>query len=131
MYSQKTDVYSFGILCWEIYHNGNDPYPGMTVAEVNKNVKDGYRMSLPDAIPQEIRLIILNCWEAPEKRWSANEIAKKFERAAGLKMPDVKAERDAAKLSVRRKSSKNTKDDQSVENPKKHNQSLSRSRSAL
>ncbi|VDO67155.1 unnamed protein product [Haemonchus placei] len=38
IYTQKTDVFSYGIMCWEIYNNGIEPYPGMTVAEVNQNV---------------------------------------------------------------------------------------------
>ncbi|EYC26395.1 hypothetical protein Y032_0010g1131 [Ancylostoma ceylanicum] len=37
IYTQKTDVFSYGIMCWEIYNNGIEPYPGMTVAEVNQN----------------------------------------------------------------------------------------------
>ncbi|KAK6052674.1 hypothetical protein COOONC_09821 [Cooperia oncophora] len=38
IYTQKTDVFSYGIMCWEIYNNGIEPYPGMTVAEVNQSV---------------------------------------------------------------------------------------------
>lgn len=38
MYTQKTDVYSYGIMCWEIFANGQEPYPGFTVAEVNVRV---------------------------------------------------------------------------------------------
>lgn len=38
MYTQKTDVFSFGIMCWEIFANGQEPYPGFTVAEVNVRV---------------------------------------------------------------------------------------------
>ncbi|KJH39928.1 protein tyrosine kinase [Dictyocaulus viviparus] len=39
IYTQKTDVFSYGIMCWEIYNNGIEPYPGMTVAEVNQSVR--------------------------------------------------------------------------------------------
>uniref|UniRef100_A0A0K0D7U6 Protein kinase domain-containing protein n=1 Tax=Angiostrongylus cantonensis TaxID=6313 RepID=A0A0K0D7U6_ANGCA len=39
IYTQKTDVFSYGIMCWEIYNNGIEPYPGMSVAEVHQNVR--------------------------------------------------------------------------------------------
>uniref|UniRef100_A0AC35GLC4 Tyrosine-protein kinase n=1 Tax=Panagrolaimus sp. PS1159 TaxID=55785 RepID=A0AC35GLC4_9BILA len=44
IYTQKTDVYSFGILCWEIFANGDEPYQGMTNAEVQTKVVEGFRM---------------------------------------------------------------------------------------
>lgn len=42
VYFLQMDLFSFciiGIMCWEIYNNGIEPYPGMTVAEVNQNVR--------------------------------------------------------------------------------------------
>ncbi|VDM64635.1 unnamed protein product [Angiostrongylus costaricensis] len=39
IYTQKTDVFSYGIMCWEIYNNGMEPYPGMSVTEVNQCVR--------------------------------------------------------------------------------------------
>uniref|UniRef100_A0A0K0D2E8 Protein kinase domain-containing protein n=1 Tax=Angiostrongylus cantonensis TaxID=6313 RepID=A0A0K0D2E8_ANGCA len=39
IYTQKTDVFCYGILCWEIYNNGMEPYPGMSIAEVNQCVR--------------------------------------------------------------------------------------------
>uniref|UniRef100_A0A914XXX4 Serine-threonine/tyrosine-protein kinase catalytic domain-containing protein n=1 Tax=Panagrolaimus superbus TaxID=310955 RepID=A0A914XXX4_9BILA len=66
----------------------NEPYPGMTIAEVHSKVKEGFRMILPPQIPNNVRIVILNCWGLPDKRWSANEVAKKFEEISGLKMPE-------------------------------------------
>ena len=45
-------------MCWEIYNNGIEPYPGMTVAEVNVQVKEGYRMELPPNAHQDIVKLI-------------------------------------------------------------------------
>ncbi|VDO90253.1 unnamed protein product [Haemonchus placei] len=58
IYTQKTDVFSYGIMCWEIYNNGIEPYPGMTVAEVNQNVKEGYRMELPPNVHPDIQTYV-------------------------------------------------------------------------
>jgi hypothetical protein len=40
---------------WEVFHEGVEPYPGMTVAEVNVQVKQGYRMTPPEGMPQPVR----------------------------------------------------------------------------
>uniref|UniRef100_A0A7E4ZRR0 Tyrosine-protein kinase n=1 Tax=Panagrellus redivivus TaxID=6233 RepID=A0A7E4ZRR0_PANRE len=89
-YTYKTDVFSFGIMCWEIYQNGSEPYPGFTVAEVNVRVKEGYRMPLPDGMPSDLKMIIdKGCWSTnPDERWTSIEIAKKLENMTGIKMPD-------------------------------------------
>ncbi|VDM54952.1 unnamed protein product [Angiostrongylus costaricensis] len=39
IYTQKSDVFCYGIMCWEIYNNGMEPYPGMSVTEVNQCVR--------------------------------------------------------------------------------------------
>ncbi|VDO97235.1 unnamed protein product [Heligmosomoides polygyrus] len=89
IYTQKTDVFSFGILCWEIYDNGIEPYPGMTVAEVNQNVKEGYRMELPPNVNPEIQVYIkVRCWsENPNDRYSMAELAKHFQRTLQIPRP--------------------------------------------
>ncbi|VDM62254.1 unnamed protein product [Angiostrongylus costaricensis] len=58
IYTQKTDVFSYGIMCWEIYNNGIEPYPGMSVAEVHQSVKEGYRMELPPNVHPDIQMYI-------------------------------------------------------------------------
>ncbi|TKR87157.1 hypothetical protein L596_011606 [Steinernema carpocapsae] len=83
IYSQKTDVWAYGIMCWEIMANGAEPYPGMMVAEVVVKVaRDGYRMPLPECTPVELyTLIQVRCWaETPNDRWSMAEIARNLER---------------------------------------------------
>ncbi|XGW01712.1 hypothetical protein V3C99_014101 [Haemonchus contortus] len=93
IYTQKTDVFSYGIMCWEIYNNGIEPYPGMTVAEVNQNVKEGYRMPLPFFVPPDVQTIIkVRCWsENPNDRYTMPEISKHLQRILQIPRPDFAA----------------------------------------
>ncbi|WKY09856.1 hypothetical protein Q1695_002314 [Nippostrongylus brasiliensis] len=97
IYTQKTDVFSYGILCWEIYSNGIEPYPGMTVAEVNQNVKEGYRMELPYNVPPEVQsLIKVRCWsDNPNDRYTMADIARYLQRILQIPRPDFAAIRAA------------------------------------
>ncbi|VDK82507.1 unnamed protein product [Cylicostephanus goldi] len=92
-----TQLHSLGIMCWEIYNNGIEPYPGMTVAEVNQNVKEGYRMELPSFIPPEVQnLIRVRCWsDNPNERYSMPDIAKHLQRILQIPRPDFAAIRAA------------------------------------
>ncbi|KAI6185931.1 Tyrosine-protein kinase [Aphelenchoides besseyi] len=88
IYTQKTDVFSYGIMCWEIFSNGIEPYPGMTVAEVSMKVREGYRMPLPSCTPLEMHNIVQRCWSVdPNERMSMAEIAHQLEIITGLPRP--------------------------------------------
>ncbi|KHJ85629.1 protein tyrosine kinase [Oesophagostomum dentatum] len=89
IYTEKTDVFSYGIMCWEIYNNGIEPYPGMTVAEVNQNVKKGYRMELsPNVLPEIQNHIKIRCWsENPNDRYTMAELAKHLQRTLRIPRP--------------------------------------------
>ncbi len=65
MYSRftiKSDVWSFGILLYEIVTYGRFPYPGMTNAEVLERIQTGYRMACPPTCPKNLHDIMLECW---------------------------------------------------------------------
>ncbi|TKR94676.1 hypothetical protein L596_008936 [Steinernema carpocapsae] len=80
-YTTKSDVYSYGIMMWEVFTDGSDPYPGMSVAEVNVQVKNGYRMPAPDNMPTALRTIMSkHCYPGdPSERWSMTQIRKALE----------------------------------------------------
>ncbi|KAK0420756.1 hypothetical protein QR680_014866 [Steinernema hermaphroditum] len=88
-YSRKTDVWAYGIMCWEIFANGAEPYGGMTVGEVNAKVKSGYRMPLPECTPTDMHQIVeVRCWsDSPNDRWAMSEIARALERITGTAKP--------------------------------------------
>ena len=62
-FSIKSDVWSFGILLWEIIKYGQFPYPGMTNGDVLMKVERGYRMSRPTNCPEQLYDIMMDCWQ--------------------------------------------------------------------
>ncbi|KAJ8668814.1 hypothetical protein QAD02_000073, partial [Eretmocerus hayati] len=53
-FSNKSDMWSFGILLWEIYSFGRVPYPRIPLVDVVKCVEKGYKMEPPDGCPVEV-----------------------------------------------------------------------------
>ena len=68
-FTSKSDVWSFGIVIYEIITYGKVPYPGMTNGQVLKVLQQGYRMPRPMECPNELYDIMLDCWkEDPAER---------------------------------------------------------------
>ncbi|KAL6437637.1 hypothetical protein ACFW04_004210 [Cataglyphis niger] len=68
-YTSLCDVWSYGILMWEIFSKGGNPYSGMSNSQAREKIDAGYRMPAPDGTPEEIYRLMLRCWEyEPEKR---------------------------------------------------------------
>ncbi|XP_068622569.1 tyrosine-protein kinase CSK-like [Battus philenor] len=63
-FSNKSDVWSFGILLWEIYSFGRVPYPRIPLAEVVRHVERGYRMEAPEGCPAGPYEVMRAAWHA-------------------------------------------------------------------
>ncbi|XP_038066683.1 angiopoietin-1 receptor-like [Patiria miniata] len=69
VYKSKSDVWSFGILLWEIATYGSTPYPGIESKSLAERLLDGYRMPKPENCTDEIYNLMLKCWhEVPSER---------------------------------------------------------------
>ncbi|XP_071479388.1 tyrosine-protein kinase Fes/Fps-like [Diadema antillarum] len=74
------DVWSYGILLWEIVTLGARPFPKMTMDMVRQQVTKGYKMPRPSHCGQELYSIMTSCWEMePAKRCSYDVIQRKLE----------------------------------------------------
>ncbi|KAL7854261.1 hypothetical protein AOLI_G00211050 [Acnodon oligacanthus] len=63
IYTVQSDVWSYGILLWEIFSLGRSPYPDVAVdARFYKMIKAGYHMAQPDFAPPEMYTIMKMCW---------------------------------------------------------------------
>uniref|UniRef100_A0A3Q4B2T7 Vascular endothelial growth factor receptor 3 n=1 Tax=Mola mola TaxID=94237 RepID=A0A3Q4B2T7_MOLML len=68
VYTSQSDVWSFGVLLWEIFSLGASPYPGVQIDEdFCKRLKDGVRMRAPETASPEIYGIMLACWQSEPK----------------------------------------------------------------
>ncbi|XP_065371235.1 tyrosine-protein kinase Fer isoform X3 [Calliphora vicina] len=63
-YTSLCDVWSYGILMWEIFSRGDTPYSGMTNSKAREKIDGGYRMPAPCNTPPEMYRLMLKCWTA-------------------------------------------------------------------
>ena len=76
----KSDVWSFGIVLYEIITYGRFPYPGMTNAQAQQQIQQGYRMPRPMGCPDKLYDIMLNCWqEEPANRLTFETLQQKLD----------------------------------------------------
>jgi len=68
-YTSLCDVWSYGVLSWEIFSKGGTPYQGMTNTRARELIDSGYRMPAPDGTTDEVYQLMLRCWQyEPEDR---------------------------------------------------------------
>ncbi|XP_045496190.1 tyrosine-protein kinase Fer isoform X2 [Colias croceus] len=74
-YTSLCDVWSYGVLVWEIFSKGDTPYAGMSNSRAREKIDQGYRMPAPEGCPEEVYALMLRCWEyEPDKRPHFNQI---------------------------------------------------------
>ena len=86
IFTMKSDVWSFGVVFWEILSIGRTPYAGGKEYDTIKKIKAGYRLPPPDEISQFKWLskcyneVTKLCWHSnPKKRSSFSSLVQTFE----------------------------------------------------
>ncbi|OWF41353.1 Leukocyte tyrosine kinase receptor [Mizuhopecten yessoensis] len=67
IFSTKSDVWAYGILLWEIFSFGYDPYPSMKCEEMMAKVNGGQRMAAPSRCPTVVYDVMMLCWQHDPK----------------------------------------------------------------
>ncbi|XP_056017917.1 uncharacterized protein LOC125671274 isoform X2 [Ostrea edulis] len=65
--TSMSDVWAFGVVIWEIFSTGQNPYPGIDAKTIPMRVKNGYRMSTPEFCPETNGILMEHCWESNPK----------------------------------------------------------------
>ncbi|KAL8572538.1 hypothetical protein ACOMHN_040442 [Nucella lapillus] len=63
MFTTKTDVWSYGVVLWEIFAMGYMPYPALSNTEVMNFIYIGGRLNCPDGCPSAVYDLMLSCWK--------------------------------------------------------------------
>lgn len=63
VYTVQSDVWSYGVLLWEIFSLGELPYPQVPVSQFCSDLKRGRRLNKPDHASEEIFSLMCQCWE--------------------------------------------------------------------
>ena len=77
MFSQKSDVWSFGVTCWEVFSAGKIPYGGVDPLTMVQLLESGKRLNKPSntACSEEVYSVMQSCWKSePEDRPQFSEL---------------------------------------------------------
>ncbi|KAJ0002299.1 hypothetical protein NQD34_002095 [Periophthalmus magnuspinnatus] len=62
-FSSASDVWSFGIVMWEVMSYGERPYWEMSNQDVILSIEEGYRLPAPMGCPVTLHQLMLHCWQ--------------------------------------------------------------------
>ncbi|XP_059111758.1 muscle, skeletal receptor tyrosine-protein kinase isoform X4 [Peromyscus eremicus] len=80
-YTTESDVWAYGVVLWEIFSYGLQPYYGMAHEEVIYYVRDGNILSCPENCPLELYNLMRLCWsKLPSDRPSFCSIHRILQR---------------------------------------------------
>ncbi|XP_065900153.1 fibroblast growth factor receptor 1-A-like [Dysidea avara] len=69
IFTTKTDVWSLGVTCWEVFTLGLQPYPSVDASEMTTYLKSGKVLDKPPLSSDEMYKVMQSCWSfTPEDR---------------------------------------------------------------
>ncbi|XP_046482609.1 vascular endothelial growth factor receptor 1-like isoform X2 [Neodiprion pinetum] len=79
VFSTKSDVWSYGVVLWELFSLADTPYHGIRPENMYQTLIEGYRMERPKYAPQILYDMMLHCWkEEPSERPSFESLIWKI-----------------------------------------------------
>uniref|UniRef100_A0A2K6CYT8 Macrophage-stimulating protein receptor n=1 Tax=Macaca nemestrina TaxID=9545 RepID=A0A2K6CYT8_MACNE len=63
-FTTKSDVWSFGVLLWELLTRGAPPYPHIDPFDLTHFLAQGRRLPQPEYCPNSLYQVMQQCWEA-------------------------------------------------------------------
>ncbi len=83
IFNTKTDVWSYGVLVWELMTRGNTPYSNIPLAleDMLMHLRSGFRLLKPKTCPDSLFSILLECWsDSPHFRPDFENLYKRVEQ---------------------------------------------------
>ncbi|KAI8521516.1 positive regulation of endothelial cell chemotaxis [Branchiostoma belcheri] len=81
VFNTKTDVWSFGVLLWELMTRGVPPYPDVDIYDMADYLLSDRRLRKPEECPTRVYKTMLSCWSKdPNRRPSFKHLARLLEQ---------------------------------------------------
>ncbi|KAG8436181.1 hypothetical protein GDO86_007329 [Hymenochirus boettgeri] len=79
-FTTKSDVWSFGVLLWELMTRGAPPYPDVDPYDITRYLYRGRRLPQPEYCPDTLYSLMLMCWSPqPDERPSFSQLVSEME----------------------------------------------------
>ncbi|XP_070564651.1 tyrosine-protein kinase receptor Tie-1-like [Ptychodera flava] len=63
VYDQKSDIWSYGVLLWEIVSLGETPFTNVAASELVNLLLEGKKLGQPEMCTDRLYNIMLRCWQ--------------------------------------------------------------------
>ncbi|BES98750.1 tyrosine-protein kinase receptor [Nesidiocoris tenuis] len=90
-FTTESDVWSYGVVLWEIYSYGLQPYYGYSNQEVIEMIRSRQLLPCPEDCPSRMYSVMMECWhEVPVRRPHFPEIAARLRAFQGSQPGSVR-----------------------------------------
>ena len=90
VFTTKSDVWSFGVVVWEVFSYGRAPFGNLTAVEVGRALESGSRLERPVDCPAPVFSIAESCWAlSPDARPSFRELGQRLREEPSSAHPPI------------------------------------------